>query len=70
MIVTDGLHLIEDEGDLPSLHTFARRLGLEHKWFQDHPRHPHYDLTTGRMRRKAVYLGAKVVPPRGLVRRP
>jgi hypothetical protein len=67
VILTDGVHLMDSEGDVRALHEFARGLGLERRWFQDHPRHPHYDLTTGRMRRKAVARGAKVVPSRGLV---
>jgi Protein of unknown function (DUF4031) len=68
VIITDGTHLMSTDGDLPELHAFAKRLGLKPEWYQNHPRHPHYDLTTGRMRRKAVYLGAKVVPTRELVR--
>ena len=48
-------HLLADTAD--ELHAFAHRLGLKRSWFQDHPRHPHYDLTAGR-RRHAVGLGA------------
>ena len=39
------------------LHEFASRLGLQRSWFQNHPRHPHYDLTENK-RREAVSLGA------------
>ncbi len=52
-------HLTTD-GELFELHRFARRLGLKRDWFQDHPRHPHYDLTAG-MRWRAIALGAKAV---------
>jgi hypothetical protein len=43
--------------DLEELHDFARALGLKRSYFQDHPRHPHYDVTEGK-RRQAVRLGA------------
>jgi hypothetical protein len=68
VIVTDGTHLMSSDGNLVELHAFAKRLGLKPGWFQGHARHLHYDLTTGRMSRKAVYLGAKVVLTRELVR--
>ena len=64
-VYTDGVHLMADEE--AELHTFAKSLGLKLEWFQTHPRHPHYDLTTGGMKRKAVAFGAKVVASRDLV---
>ncbi|MHB8867456.1 MAG: DUF4031 domain-containing protein [Thermoleophilia bacterium] len=67
MIVTDGTHLMDDDGDVAALHAFAKRLGLKPRWYQPHPRHPHYDLTTGRMRQRALAYGAKLVPSRALV---
>lgn len=36
-------HLVTD-GDLEELHRFARSIGLSLSRFQEHPRHPHYDL--------------------------
>ena len=66
-VYTDGIHLTADHE--AELHAFARQLGLKREWFQMHARHPHYDLTTGRMTRWAVYLGARVVPARELVDR-
>jgi hypothetical protein len=70
-VYTDGKHLMARREDGTTnyleLHDFAKRLGLKPEWYQNHPRHPHYDLTTGRMARKAVALGAKVVSPRFLV---
>lgn len=67
MILTDGVHLMDSEDNLIELHKFAKQLGLKKEWFQSHRHHPHYDLTTGRMMRKAVYMGAKVVSRRELV---
>lgn len=42
MIYFDGTHLMADT--LDELHAEAYYIGLERKWFQDHPRHPHYDV--------------------------
>lgn len=61
MIYIDYMgHLVTD-GELDELHKFARELGLKMTWFQSHPRHPHYDLTTKRMRAKALICGAVFV---------
>ncbi|MFA5766448.1 MAG: DUF4031 domain-containing protein [Candidatus Paceibacterota bacterium] len=54
-------HLTADT--LEELHEFAERIGMKKQWFQNHPRHPHYDLTVGR-RRTAVRLGAVEVKAR------
>ena len=48
-------HLTAD--DIEELHKFTLMLGMRRTWFQDHPRHPHYDLTEGR-RKAAIKLGA------------
>lgn len=67
--------LLDDQGHLASdtsvaeLHAFARSLCLRPEWFQNHPDHPHYDLTTPRARRRAAEMGAVVVTPRELCRR-
>jgi len=66
MIYTDGTHLIGDS--LEELHEFAQGVGLKREWFQDHPRHPHYDLTTLRMARKVVKAGAELVSPKNLMK--
>lgn len=66
MVYTDSAgNLIADTSD--ELHTFAARLGLRRSWFQNHPKHPHYDLTTERMRKKAVKFGALLVDRRKIV---
>ena len=31
---------------------FNKEMGLKREWFQNHPKHPHYDLTTKRMLEK------------------
>jgi hypothetical protein len=67
--------LIDDTGHLASttsweeLHTFARMIGLRREWFQEHPRHQHYDCTAEWRRRKARECGAVLVPTRVMLRR-
>lgn len=57
-------HLVTD-GDLEELHEFARLLGLSPRRFQNHQRHPHYDLMPN-SRALAVALGAVQVDTRGM----
>ncbi len=52
MIYTDGVHLVGNE--LEELHAFAQSVGLKPQWFQYQPNHPHYDITTSRMRKKII----------------
>lgn len=52
---------------LDELHAMARRIGLRRAWFQDHPLHPHYDLTPSR-RAAALGAGAVFVPARDQAR--
>jgi hypothetical protein len=49
-------HMITD-GDLEELHQFAMQIGLNPRRFQNHTRHPHYDLMPN-SRALAVALGA------------
>ena len=67
MIYTDGIHLISDTSQ-KDLHEFAQKIGLKVEWYQEHPRHPHYDITTKRMLRKALCAGAEVITSRDIVR--
>ena len=60
-------HMMTD-GDTSELHEFAKRIGMKRHWFQDHPLHPHYDLTAG-MRAKAIRAGAIPVSSVELVNR-
>jgi len=62
-----GCHLTTD-GELSELHEFAQRIGLKRQWFQDHPRHPHYDLTENK-RLVALVSGAVFVPAKEQARR-
>ena len=48
-------HLFADS--IAELHEFASRLGLKRVWFQDHPRLPHYDVTSNK-RTEAIHRGA------------
>lgn len=59
-------HLVSDSS-LEELHSFAQSLGLRKEWFQDHPKHPHYDLTTERIKNKAKKLGAKKVSSKEII---
>lgn len=62
-IYTDGVHLVCS--DLETLHRFAASIGLRRSWFQDDGGpFPHYDLTTKRMRQKALRAGARLVSTR------
>jgi hypothetical protein len=54
-------HLTADT--IEELHAFAFRIGMKRMWFQDHPRHPHYDLTKTR-RKLAIRVGAKEIDAR------
>ena len=60
-------HLTTD-GGVEELHSFAAKLGMRPGWFQNHPLHPHYDLTEGR-RTEALKRGAVFVPAREQARR-
>lgn len=53
-------HLGSTEG-LDELHAFAKKLGLKREWFQDKPRHPHYDIISSKKIARAQELGAHEV---------
>jgi hypothetical protein len=59
-------HMVTD-GSLDELHEFAMRLGIHPRRFQNHPRHPHYDLMAS-SRALAVALGAVEVSTPQLAR--
>ena len=48
-------HMVADT--LEELHDFAARLGLQRRWFQNHGRYPHYDVTVA-VRSRALRMGA------------
>ena len=39
-------HMMADTPE--ELHAMADRIGLKRRWFQDHVRHPHYDLVASK----------------------
>lgn len=60
-------HMATDQEDLTELHAFAKKIGLQRSWFQDHKTTPHYDLTPNK-RALAVQAGAVEIDPIGFVR--
>lgn len=54
-------HILADT--LDELHAMAAKVGLKRSWFQDHPPHPHYDLTASK-RAAALEAGAVFKPAR------
>lgn len=60
-------HLISDKSE-DELHIFAKKLGLKKEWFQNNPKHPHYDVTTNRMRNKAIDIGAILINSKEIVK--
>jgi hypothetical protein len=67
MVYTDKIHMIATTVD--ELHRFADKIGL-HKCYYRNPRkkkHPHYDLITEKIRKKAIKEGAVLVTDREIV---
>lgn len=60
----EACHLVADTSD--ELHIFAAKIGLRERWFQNHPRLPHYDLTKSK-RVLAVQCGAQEIDRKTLV---
>lgn len=50
-------HLFTTPGNLEALHAFAKSIGLQRRWFQEHASLPHYDLNSKR-RKVALECGA------------
>jgi hypothetical protein len=57
-------HMVADT--LEELHAMAAKIGLKRDWFQDDPRHPHYDVCQSK-RRLAIAAGAIAIDQRALV---
>lgn len=67
MIYTDGTHVASDTS-LEELHEFAvSKLGFPRKYFQNHPRHPHYDIMSAKSRKKALDGGAILLSQRAMM---
>ena len=56
-------HMFADS--LEELHVMANTIGLRRRWFQEHPRLPHYDLVPSK-RALAIRYGALAVTRRQL----
>jgi hypothetical protein len=65
MVYTDGVHLVADT--LDELHAFAESIGMKRSWFQDHPRHPHYDTISKGKKSKAIKAGAILISSKEIV---
>ncbi len=59
-------HMIAD--NLDALNSMADRIGVERRWFQDKPGHPHYDICKSK-RALAVKLGAVEIESTELVKK-
>lgn len=64
MIYTDKIHLVADT--LDELHEFALKIGLKREWFQNHPKHPHYDIW-GTKVKIALENNAKLISSKEIV---
>jgi len=60
-------HMMTD-GDLSELHEMAAKIGLQRRWFQNKPRHPHYDVRPSK-RTLAIENGAIAVSSSELIKR-
>lgn len=49
---------IDDHQNLEPLHVLALAIGLQRRWFQNKPGHPHYDIAGKRLRDAAIRRGA------------
>ena len=57
-------HMVADT--LEELHAMADRIGVQRRWFQNNPDHPHYDIAQTK-RALAVRFGAVEITSRQLV---
>ena len=57
-------HMVADSVD--ELHAMADKIGINRRWFQDNPHHPHYDVTL-KKKALAVKYGAKEITMQELV---
>lgn len=54
--------------DLEELHKMAEAIGIKRKWFQDHEKHPHYDISKGK-KQIAILMGAEEVSDKELIQK-
>jgi len=65
MVYFDGIHLVAENID--ELHSFALLCGLKCEWFQNHKRHPHYDVWGNKNKRAVFKNGAIEVSSKELI---
>lgn len=53
--------------DVEELHKMADKIGINRKWFQDKPMHPHYDICKAK-KHLAIQLGAIEVNDREIIK--
>jgi len=58
-------HMMADT--LEELHEMADKIGIKRKWFQNHKKYPHYDISKAK-RKLAVEFGSKEMSARDLVK--
>jgi hypothetical protein len=58
-------HMMADS--LEELHDMAEKIGMKRKWFQNHPKYPHYDVSLTR-RKLAIEYGAQEITSKDLVK--
>jgi hypothetical protein len=57
-------HMVADT--LEELHAMADKIGIQRRWFQNNPDHPHYDISQSK-RALAIQSGAVEITSRQLV---
>jgi hypothetical protein len=65
MILTDGTHLVGYP--LEKLHKLAESVGLKRSWYQDHPKHPHYDILSKDIMKKILLKGAVLATKKQII---
>lgn len=53
--------------NIEELHRMAASIGIARKWFQNHAKHPHYDICKSK-KQLAISLGAKEISDRELIK--
>lgn len=60
-------HMATD-GDIEELHLMADKIGVSRRWFQNIPKHPHYDICKSK-KQLAIKFGAMEISDREIITR-